>query len=51
MPRLGDARAVDADGEKFVLARLGAELPDVLGGGIGLEQRVVNEGCELRWGK
>ena len=51
MPRLGDARAVDADGEKLVLARLGAELFDVLGGGVGLQHRVVNEGGKLRGGK
>lgn len=51
MTGLGDPRAVDADGEELVFARLGAELLDVLGSGVGLQHRVINEGGELRGGK
>jgi hypothetical protein len=49
MAGLPDPGAVDANAVKMVFARLGAKFLDVFGGGIRLQQRVVNVGGQLQW--
>ena len=48
MAGLSDPGAIDADAVKIVFARLGAKFLDVFGGGIRLQQGVVNAGGQLR---
>ena len=51
MAGLPDPGAVDANAVKMVFARLGAKFFDVLGGGIRLQQRVVNVSGQLCGGQ
>ena len=48
MAGLPDPGAIDANAVKMVFTRLGAKFLDVFGGGIRLQQRVVNVGGQLQ---
>ena len=47
MPRLGDPRAIDANGKELVFPGLGTQIFDVFGGCLRFQKGMVNEGGQL----